>query len=119
MEDTNFSVMDDQDALKIALVFFVERFLMGRDTRGRVDPFVMQLVNDLEAFNRYCWGTVSWELTYKYLSNALTGRAKKFKEQHKKNNKHKCERYNLEGIPIAFQVYANLIYDFIMSVTHF
>ena len=43
-------------------------------------------------------------LTYKYLSHALIERAKKIKEHHKKNNKHKCERYNLEGIPIAFQV---------------
>ncbi|XWS23520.1 hypothetical protein CRYUN_Cryun28dG0021400 [Craigia yunnanensis] len=44
---------DKKDALKIALVLFVESILMGQDYRYKVSHWLLRLVEDVKAFNRF------------------------------------------------------------------
>lgn len=105
----DFTTVDDMDAVKLSLFFFVERLLLGRPTRHRSDPWVLELVDDLDKFNSYPWGSVAWDRTYQNLRKVLIGQAEKFK--NKKANREmsgeewKHAAYNLEGFPIAFQVH--------------
>ena len=46
--------MDKKDALKMALVFFVESILIGQDYRHKVSHWLFnRLVEDVKAFNRF------------------------------------------------------------------
>ncbi|KAF8394702.1 hypothetical protein HHK36_020919 [Tetracentron sinense] len=82
--------MDDVDAVRLALLIFVEFFLLGSESNTKVNPTYLVLVENLEAFNRYPWGSVSYERTTESLAAALHG------ERHK---------YNLFGCVFAFQVW--------------
>ncbi|XWS30717.1 hypothetical protein CRYUN_Cryun23aG0012200 [Craigia yunnanensis] len=47
---------DKKDALKMALVLFVESILMGQDYRHKVSHWLFRLVEDVKAFNQFSWG---------------------------------------------------------------
>ncbi|XWS10685.1 hypothetical protein CRYUN_Cryun38cG0018800 [Craigia yunnanensis] len=44
---------DKKDALKMALVLFVESILIGQDYRHKVYLWIFRLVEDVKAFNRF------------------------------------------------------------------
>ncbi|KAL5814586.1 hypothetical protein ACOSQ4_025227 [Xanthoceras sorbifolium] len=97
---------EDDEILKLALLLFLEVTLLGKDKRTQIDYFCMQLVDDLDAFNEFPWGSFIFARTIHSLSNCCKDRANRFKERQEKNPKHKEERYNIYGFIFAFQVWA-------------
>ena len=71
---TDFSMVPDEDAIKFALILFLELYIHGRDKRRYITQFHMQLVDDLDRFNAYPWGTYAWAVSYKYQRDALSRR---------------------------------------------
>ena len=101
---TNFYTVPDQDAVKLALILILELYLHGRDKRRFVNPFHMQLVDDLDRFNAYPWGTFTWCVTYRYFQEALSGRVARYSDRiHSKTARHQ-EKYSIGGCPLVFQV---------------
>ena len=49
----NLEKMDDADAVKLSLFYFVHRVLIPRDERSGIQNFVLCLVDDLDEFNKY------------------------------------------------------------------
>ena len=47
-----------EDLMKIALVLFMERFLVGADYRKTVSPWLFTLAEDIEQFNSFPWGNL-------------------------------------------------------------
>ncbi|XWS60925.1 hypothetical protein CRYUN_Cryun07bG0080300 [Craigia yunnanensis] len=47
---------DKKDALKMALVLFVEQILMGQDYRHKVSLWLLRLVENIKAFNQFVGG---------------------------------------------------------------
>lgn len=89
IESIDFTEEDDTVAVKIALVYVLERVLMGNLARTKIAKERLRLVDNLDEFNKYPWGTVSYKKTIESLQKA--GRTKQ------------C-RYSLCGFPYAFQV---------------
>ena len=51
--DATFQFKKPLDAVKIALVLFVVAFLFGYDYRSKVDPWIFNLVGDIQQFNSF------------------------------------------------------------------
>ncbi|KAJ0112271.1 hypothetical protein Patl1_01713 [Pistacia atlantica] len=101
--ELDFYNIHDDDAVKLALILVLELFLCGRDKRRLIHPFHMQLVDDLDQFNAYPWGTFCWAWSYKSLHDALSGRLNKYADRSAKKN-NDC-KYNLAGCPFIFQAW--------------
>ncbi|KAK0587509.1 hypothetical protein LWI29_024062 [Acer saccharum] len=76
----NNNVSDD-DMVKLALVLFLEMTLVGKDDRNAIQYWALQLVDDLDAFNKFPWGSFIYTRTFNSLSTCLVGRDDKFKER--------------------------------------
>ena len=77
--------MDDTDALKIALFYFVTRVLNGRKDHYQINFNLLNEIDDIDHFRSRPWGRLSWEMIYESLDNALNGKANKFKKKCAEN----------------------------------
>ncbi|KAL5580193.1 hypothetical protein UlMin_012635 [Ulmus minor] len=94
------------DRVKITLLYFLEGVLLSADPKRNVSTFHMSMVDDLDMFNSYPWGTVVYDTTV----DSLRGKdmAEKYleclrKPPHKQLPDVK-ETYTLYGFPFTFQV---------------
>ncbi|KAL5573722.1 hypothetical protein UlMin_023319 [Ulmus minor] len=94
------------DRVKIALLYFMKGVLLRADPKRNVSTFHMNMVDDLDMFNSYPWGTVVYDTTV----DSLRGKdmAEKYRERlrkppHKQLSDVK-ETYTLYSFPFAFQV---------------
>ena len=69
-EGPDFLKLEEQDAIRLCLVIFVEFILCGREPRHEVQTFLFALVEDLDAFDDFPWGSYCWVPTYYSLRNA-------------------------------------------------
>ncbi|KAK3219471.1 hypothetical protein Dsin_013441 [Dipteronia sinensis] len=104
----------DDDIVKLALILILEMALVGKDDRTSILYWALELVDDLDAFNKFLWGSFLYDRTFNSLSTCLLGRDDKFKnkfidklkEKVDAPVKRKVERYNVYGFLTAFQVWA-------------
>ncbi|KAJ4724895.1 Phospholipase-like protein [Melia azedarach] len=104
----DFTTIDDMDAVKVTLYYVLERVVIGWAGRYLADLWLMGLVDDLDEFHRYPWGSISWHYTYRSLSRALRGHAAQYwvkSAEDEVEGKTYLTKYNLDGFPLAFQVY--------------
>ncbi|KAK2658180.1 hypothetical protein Ddye_004713 [Dipteronia dyeriana] len=98
----------DEDMVKLALILFLEMMLVGKDDRNAILYWALELVDDLDAFNKFLWGSFIYARTFNSLSSCLVGRDDKFKDKFKERvdvpAKRKVERYNVYGFLTAFQL---------------
>ncbi|KAK0599784.1 hypothetical protein LWI29_008626 [Acer saccharum] len=106
----NASSNDDLTMVKLALLYFLENVLLGREKGSPIDSEHILLVDDLDRFNEYPWGRVCFEMTMKSLQNALKGRVQMLNDGNNKKSKQNWEVYSVGGFPLGFllQVYAFL-----------
>ncbi|KAL5761043.1 hypothetical protein ACOSQ2_019881 [Xanthoceras sorbifolium] len=97
---------DDDDMIKLALLLILEMTLLGKDLRTKVEYWAMKLVDNLEEFNRFPWGSFVYSRTFNSLSTCCKGRDQKFMEKAQKDPSHTAEKINLYGFVYAFQVWA-------------
>ncbi|XP_048330044.2 uncharacterized protein LOC107419213 isoform X2 [Ziziphus jujuba] len=90
--------VDDWDAVRIALLYFLVHGVLGMDPRVQINRKFIELVADIEVFNSYPWGIPSYKETIESLHNAFHHRGCEIK-----NN---SQSYDLKGFPLAFQVWA-------------
>ena len=53
--------------MKIALLYFLESTILSSNPKKIVSQEYMSMVDDLETFNSYPWGTVSYGITIEQL----------------------------------------------------
>ncbi|KAK2641643.1 hypothetical protein Ddye_023406 [Dipteronia dyeriana] len=89
--------------------------LVGKDDRTSILYWALELVDDLDAFNKFLWGTFIYSKTFNSLSTCLHGRDDKFKNKFTDDKleenvdapvKWKAERYNVYGFVTTFQIWA-------------
>ncbi|KAK3229390.1 hypothetical protein Dsin_001271 [Dipteronia sinensis] len=56
-----------KDGLKMALVLIANNVLFGQDLRRKVALWLFKMVEDLEAFNSFPWGSYVYIMTIHYL----------------------------------------------------
>ncbi|KAL4017391.1 hypothetical protein IC575_020943 [Cucumis melo] len=77
---------DDDDIVKLALVYFIEISLLGKDRRTKVDIGFLKIADDWNSFNNYDWGRIVFVRTLSALKRALDKQyAKERRNQHEKN----------------------------------
>ena len=116
----DFSTVPDQDAVKLALILLLELYLHGRDKRRFISLFHMQLVDDPVLFDAYPWGTFTWCVTYRFLHEALSGRAARYVDRVESKMLRHEEKYGIGGCPLVFQVrlpVVFILYMFCISST--
>ncbi|KAI5312182.1 hypothetical protein L3X38_041355 [Prunus dulcis] len=72
---------EEDDIYKLALVYFAELVVLGRDKHLNINLNYLTLVEDLDAFNRYPWGSVSFDKTQDSLFSAPTKYVKSFENE--------------------------------------
>ncbi|KAJ9543125.1 hypothetical protein OSB04_022832 [Centaurea solstitialis] len=88
-----FDRIPDLDAVRICLLLLLEVGFSGHQLPEVVSDFLLRLVEDLDAWNRYPWGSYLWALTHPQLKNALP------RDRH-----HSIAQYTLTGFVFAFKV---------------
>ena len=87
--------MEDDDILKLALLYFLECGILGKESKALIDIEHLAMVEDLDYFNSYPWGELSYSGTIQSMHKAL-GR---------KGGLNKSGTYSLFGCPLALQVW--------------
>ena len=54
---------NDEDMVKLALLYFVETVLFGKDQKVHIGAQHIELLEDLETFNKFPWGQKCYEIT--------------------------------------------------------
>ncbi|XP_060669821.1 uncharacterized protein LOC107434762 isoform X2 [Ziziphus jujuba] len=89
--------VDDWDAVRIALLYFLVHGVLGMDPRVQINRKFIDLVADIEVFNSYPWGILSYNETINSFHNAFQHRGRAVK--------NKSQSYDLKGFPLAFQLW--------------
>ena len=91
----NFHNLSDEDAVRVGLILVLDLVFLGRQKDYVLEHWSLQLVENLDAWNQYPWGSLIWRKTFKQLHDALLSR--------KIANKD-CKKYSLSGFIYAFKV---------------
>ncbi|KAL0534588.1 hypothetical protein IC582_028879 [Cucumis melo] len=89
---------DDDDIVKLALVYFIEISLLGKDRRTKVDIGFFKIADDWNTFNNYDWGRIVFVHTLNALKRALD---KQYAKGKKKSTQTK--KYTINGFPHALK----------------
>ncbi|BBG95476.1 hypothetical protein Prudu_004035, partial [Prunus dulcis] len=113
LEEAFLRCTEEDDIYKLALVYFAELVVLGRDKHLNINLNYLTLVEDLDAFNRYPWGSVSFDKTQDSLFSAPTkgkGKSKvtgtsRRNEKGKKDKHGEAQRsgWSFKGFTYAFQ----------------
>ncbi|KAI5344331.1 hypothetical protein L3X38_012208 [Prunus dulcis] len=98
LEEAFLRCTEEDDIYKLALVYFAELVVLGRDKHLNINLNYLTLVEDLDAFNRYPWGSVSFDKTQDSLFSAPTKYVKSF-ENEDGRGKGKTKIWVYELIP--------------------
>ncbi|TXG53669.1 hypothetical protein EZV62_018925 [Acer yangbiense] len=97
---------DDLTMVKLALLYFLENVLLGREKGSPIDSEHILLADNLGRFNEYPWGRICFEMTMKSLQGALKGRVQMLNDRNNKKSKQNWEVYSVGGFPLGFLVWS-------------
>ncbi|CAL2257419.1 unnamed protein product [Prunus armeniaca] len=124
LEEAFVRCTEEDDIYKLSLVYFAELVVLGKDKHLNINLNYLTLVEDLDAFNRFPWGSVSFDKTQDSLFSAPIKYVKSFEneegrgkgkskvtgtsrrnEKGKKNNHGEVQRggWSFKGFTYAFQ----------------
>ncbi|KAK3212366.1 hypothetical protein Dsin_017072 [Dipteronia sinensis] len=86
-----------KDGLKMALVLIANNVLFGQDLRRKATLWLFQMVEDLEAFSSFPWGSYVYMMTIHYLRQGFRSANAPLKH---------IAHYNLYGFPWALEIWA-------------
>lgn len=104
---------NDEDMVKLALLYFLEAVLLGKDHKNRISKEHVKLLDDMDAFNNFPWGRRSYDMTLSSMKKDFKKKATEYQNalkesQQKQGQKKKATAaamyYSLCGFPYAFQV---------------
>ncbi|XP_070008027.1 uncharacterized protein [Nicotiana sylvestris] len=93
----------DDDALKLATLYFVESVLMGKRKNRNVLEQIMKIVDDDALCASFNWGSLAYETLLKSLKSCLKSNENDVKKEKEKEKD--IDSYTLVGFPFAFCVW--------------
>ncbi|KAL5563004.1 hypothetical protein UlMin_032751 [Ulmus minor] len=96
---------NDDDQFRLALVYFVEGILIAQEWKNPIRDNYLSMVEDLDFFLSYPWGTECFKHTIASLKRDVKKKARERKEKFAPFN-HK-ETWTLYGFPHVLQVSNN------------
>ncbi|XP_019237212.1 PREDICTED: uncharacterized protein LOC109217427 [Nicotiana attenuata] len=100
---TSSFVGSDNDAVKLATIYFVESVLMGKRKNRNVSEQIMKIVDDDALYSSFNWGSLSYDTLLKSLKSCLKPNENEI-EKEKDKDKDK-DNYTILGFPFAFCVW--------------
>ncbi|KAE8704935.1 MADS-box protein JOINTLESS [Hibiscus syriacus] len=91
-----FTRMDDVDVVRVCLLLLVYAGFLGREARQPIHRELIILVEDLNAWNLFPWGSYIWKATWTKLSSAFDDR---------KSLRGDGSKYTLSGFVWAFKIW--------------
>ncbi|KAE8699542.1 3-ketoacyl-CoA thiolase 5, peroxisomal [Hibiscus syriacus] len=70
----DFTRMDDLDVVRVCLLLLLNADFLGKEARKPISEDLILLVEDLNAWNVFAWGSYLWKTTWKKLSSAFEDR---------------------------------------------
>jgi hypothetical protein len=104
LEEAFLACDNRNDIFMLALVLFAEGVLHGRERTKPMDIRFLSLVEDIDNFNSYPWGSFAWKHTFQSLREGVVGRDKGIDRRHNEFGGVVKERYKLRGFPLGLQV---------------
>ncbi|KAA0043623.1 Ulp1-like peptidase [Cucumis melo var. makuwa] len=101
----NFEFTNDHDAVKVALVVFIETMMVRKDKKTQFDMNTLERVDNEKVFKNFDWSTFFYTRLLNNLKTSLQGKKEAY--ELKKINSSKAVAYcNIKGYVLAFQVWA-------------
>ncbi|GJX44800.1 phospholipase-like protein [Tanacetum coccineum] len=111
-----WSALSDEDSVKVCLLLVSNIVLMGRESKNYIADNLIELVDDLSAWDAYPWGEYFWRALYRRLVNVISRHKEAVKLKNKKNvsrtkntkkidSSKKIETYNVYGLVWSLKIY--------------
>jgi hypothetical protein len=122
LDAARFARLSVEDAVRVCLLMLVHYGFMGVQDDIAIPEGMIRLVEDLESWNSFPWGSYIWAHTHHCLSTALVKRADLLERRLAANRmgagkKEGVWKYNLGGFAYAFRV-CNLNLKSISVIKH-
>ncbi|CAL2238183.1 unnamed protein product [Prunus armeniaca] len=111
--------IDDEDVVKLGMVYFAVFVLLGTEKHVNIDMRYLKLAEDLEEFDKYPWGAVSYAMTNNSLLRAICSDYQRVKVPQKRKITKKSgtrahtrmpsarpREYTIKGFGFALQIWA-------------
>lgn len=95
---------DDMKMVKLAMLYFVESVLLGKENRNHINETNVLLVDNFTEFNEFPWGRISFKMTIGSLRKGVAEHVAKPKKKSTADSKYKGATYSVHGFPHAFMV---------------
>ncbi|XP_044474818.1 uncharacterized protein LOC123202766 [Mangifera indica] len=106
---------NDDDAVKFAVLYYAFTGLLGADNRTKIPDHFLHLVDNLDAFSRYPWGTLTWNKTVDSMRKGIHNKYQYCVEHYPPyTSPLPLLSYSILGYPIAFQYW---IYETIQNLS--
>ncbi|XP_038885931.1 uncharacterized protein LOC120076239 [Benincasa hispida] len=103
-EYKNLVFENDDDVVKITLIYYTKVAMMGKNKQKSVDDRTLfEDVEDIDYYNNLNWDTIIWQRTLDALKTAPNDKVGLYKEKVK-GNKNYVVKYSFREFPQAFQV---------------
>ena len=99
--------------VKLALLYFLEHVLLGKERKNLIDMQQVGLVDCLKVFNKYPWGRICYEITIYGMQRALENQVTKYQAKNEQMGNIAHQAYSLVGFPHVFQVW---VYETILII---
>ena len=103
LQMSNAKFDDDEDAIRLALLYVIFCIPLSNASSVKIDPKFFALAEELEAFNQFPWGVLSWEATRSAICAAVDNRTSSKRRQQKKSQ---IAHYSIAGFPHSLLVWA-------------
>ncbi|GMN38296.1 hypothetical protein TIFTF001_007525 [Ficus carica] len=100
---SNSKFDNDDDAVKLSLLYIVFSIPLSNASSVKIDPKYFALADNLDAFNEFSWGVLSWEATRTAICSTVENRISSKRRPKKNIDK---SRYSVAGLPQALLVWA-------------
>ncbi|KAL6279133.1 hypothetical protein ACE6H2_016014 [Prunus campanulata] len=118
LEQAFIDCSDEEDVFKFGLLYFAVFVLLGSEKHVNIDMRYLKLAEDVEEFQKYPWGAVSYAKTNSSLLRALCAeyqrvkvpqkalKTKKSAKQSKTMASGRPREYHIKGFGFALQIWA-------------
>ncbi|GJY86661.1 phospholipase-like protein [Tanacetum coccineum] len=111
-----WSALFDEDSVKVCLLLVSNIVFMGRESKNYIADNLIELVDDLSAWDAYPWGEYFWRALYRRLVNVISRHKDAVMLKNKKNvsltkktkkidSSKKIETYNVYGFVWSLKIY--------------
>ncbi|GKD39247.1 phospholipase-like protein [Tanacetum coccineum] len=108
--------LSDEDSVKVCLLLVSNIVFMGRESKNYIADNLIELVDDLSAWDAYPWGEYFWRGLYRRLVNVISRHKDVVMLKNKKNvsltnktkkidSSKKIETYNVYGFVWSLKIY--------------